>query len=254
MVTVTFHPQTQLLILTYLVSLGRWAHSCLAPIPMWLCNSLISSTPKAWQIVNDQKIFVDWMEENTLLYYVLQVCLLWEIVRSCRLRTILVIFVPSVPTQHRTCLINIGSRLHTYCEAEHLFSAHRERIIWLGDGEGRSAKLVVTVSQQEQHTDQARMPRRLPASQCGAHCSEYIDLLQSVALGLSEKGSWKPSPLTSLDALPAFGVISLDPLACLWTPSVFPLDYNSLFTLYLPLTWVWLLILSIFLCSHLHTN
>lgn len=92
------------------------------------------------------------MEENTLLYYVLQVCPLWEMVRSCGLRTILVIFVPSVPTQHRTCLINIGSGLHTYCEAEHLFSAHRERIIWLGDGEGRSAKPVVTVSQQGQHT------------------------------------------------------------------------------------------------------
>lgn len=64
----------------------------------------------------------------------IQVCSPWETVRCFRVRIVLLIFVLSVLTQHRKCLINIGSMLHIYCEAEQLLSFYRERIMQLRVG------------------------------------------------------------------------------------------------------------------------
>lgn len=64
----------------------------------------------------------------------IQVCSSWEIVSCFRVKIVLFIFVPSVLTRHSKYLINIGSVLHTYCEAEQVLSFYRERIMQLGDG------------------------------------------------------------------------------------------------------------------------
>lgn len=63
-----------------------------------------------------------------------QACPPWETVRSCRGRAVLFFVVSSVLTQHSKYLINIGSALHTYCEAERLLSLNGGRRTQLRDG------------------------------------------------------------------------------------------------------------------------
>lgn len=150
----------------------------------------------------------------------MQVCSPWEIVRSCRARTVLLIFVPSEPTQHSQYLTNIASMLHTVCEAEQLLSLFRERIIHLRDGRQWTCQ---AGGQEKPATacSPGQDAKKAAAIQHGARSSERTELIWSSALRLPEKASGSPT-LPSLDAPPTSGVLLWPSLTCPCTPSVPP--------------------------------
>lgn len=81
--------------------------------------------------------------------------------KACRVRAVLFFVVFSVLTQHNKYLINIGSVLHTYCEAEQLPSLYKGRRYNCEMKDRTSTKLLATISQQEQHAAQGRLPKGL---------------------------------------------------------------------------------------------